>query len=87
MSLLELSPTSLPQPDFEILRQMVALPVAIFTEGTIALGQEVWTWVADARPDLEARLMVEVSESWSQTIQKKQGLFSSFFKCDTSNYL
>ncbi|KAL8284182.1 hypothetical protein RQP46_004931 [Phenoliferia psychrophenolica] len=67
------------EPDFEILRQMVSLPVAIFTEGTVALGQEVWTWVADARPELEARLMVEVAESWSQTIQKKQGLFSSLF--------
>lgn len=59
---------------------MVSLPVRIFTEGTVALGQEVWTWVADARPELEARLMVEVVESWSQTVQRKQGLFSPLFK-------
>ena len=59
---------------------MVTLPVEIFTEGTVALAQEVWTWVADARPELEARLMVEVAEIWSQTIQRKQGLFSSTFK-------
>ncbi|KAK4703422.1 phosphatidylinositol 4-kinase A, partial [Phenoliferia sp. Uapishka_3] len=64
------------EPDFEVLHQMVTIPVAIFIEDTVSLGQEVWTWLADARPELEGRLMVEVAESWAQTIQKKQGLFS-----------
>lgn len=68
------------QPDVDILHQIVALPIRIFNDGAVALAQEVWTWIADARPDLESRLMVEVTEAWSRTVRLKQGLFSSAFK-------
>lgn len=52
----------------------------IFTEGAIILAQDVWTWIADARPELESRLMIEVAEAWSATVTSKQGLFSSAHK-------
>lgn len=67
------------QPDVEILHQMIFLPILIFDEGAVALGQEVWTWVVDARPELETRIMVEVSEAWSLTVREQKGLFSSKF--------
>lgn len=59
---------------------MVALPVHLFTESAIAAAQEVWTWVVDARPELESRLMVEVAQAWLSTIDNRQGLFSSTHK-------
>lgn len=68
------------QPDFDILHQIVSIPVAIFNESVVALAQEVWTWIVDARPELESRLMVEVTEAWARTIQLKKGLFSTAFK-------
>lgn len=52
----------------------------MFTESAVALAQEVWTWVADARPELESRLMVEVAEAWSSTVLDRRGLFSSAHK-------
>ncbi len=67
------------EADVEVLHLLVALPVRILTEATVAVGQEVWTWVADARPELESRLMVELSEGWLKTIEHKQGLFSTAF--------
>ncbi|KAM0756315.1 hypothetical protein T439DRAFT_296348 [Meredithblackwellia eburnea MCA 4105] len=69
-------------PDVDILRQMVSVPFLTFTEGTISLGQEVWTWVADAKPELESRIMVEVADAWIETIQRKKGLFSPLLRRD-----
>lgn len=66
-----------PQPDVEVLDLLVALPVRIFTEGALALAVEVWTWVAEDRPELEGRLMIEVVQAWTGTIQARQGLFST----------
>ncbi|BGP13672.1 hypothetical protein JCM10213_002240 [Rhodosporidiobolus nylandii] len=65
-----------PSPDFSILHLVVSLPVRLFTEASIAVGQEVWTWVADARPELEPRIVAEVLEAWAGTVEHEQGLFS-----------
>jgi hypothetical protein len=59
---------------------MVSIPVRILTEGSIAIGLEVWSWVIDARPDLESRVMIEITEAWHYTIQLRRGLFSSAHK-------
>ncbi|ORY78396.1 hypothetical protein BCR35DRAFT_304996 [Leucosporidium creatinivorum] len=64
-------------PDVDVLHQVVALPVRIFTESAIALAQDVWTWIVDARPELESRLMAEIAEAWSSTVLDRRGLFSS----------
>lgn len=68
------------QPDLDLLHQVVSMPVRIFTEASIALGQEVWTWIIDTRPDLESRVMAEVSEAWTQAMQNHRGLFSTVLK-------
>jgi hypothetical protein len=67
----------LSQPDFTILQHVVTLPIRLFTEASIAVGQEVWTWLADARPELEPRVVAEVLEAWAGTVEKEQGLFST----------
>ncbi|KAK4048808.1 phosphatidylinositol-4- kinase [Microbotryomycetes sp. JL201] len=65
-----------PEPDVEILDLLVSLPVRIFTEGAMSLAVEVWTWIAEDRPELEARLMIEAVQAWTGTIHARQGLFS-----------
>ncbi|GAA5861639.1 hypothetical protein JCM8547_000691 [Rhodosporidiobolus lusitaniae] len=65
-----------PNPSFAVLHLVVALPVRLFTEASVAVGQEVWTWVADARPELEGRVVGEVVEAWKACGEKGQGLFS-----------
>ena len=69
------------QPNFEILHLVVALPVRLFTEASIAVGQETWTWIADARPELEARVVAEVLEAWAGTAESEQGLFCKKLEC------
>ncbi|GAA5841119.1 hypothetical protein JCM5353_003658 [Sporobolomyces roseus] len=64
------------QPDPELLHHLVSLPVRIYTEASINIAQDVWTWVTDARSDLEGRLVAEVVEAWSASIEKEHGLFS-----------
>ncbi|GAA6004788.1 hypothetical protein JCM10207_001014 [Rhodosporidiobolus poonsookiae] len=64
------------EPDFEVLHLIVSLPIRLFTEASIAVGQEVWTWVTDARPELEPRVVTEVLEAWAGAIEKDQGLFA-----------
>ncbi|GAA6057472.1 hypothetical protein JCM3770_000778 [Rhodotorula araucariae] len=71
------------EPDFEVLHHVVALPVRLFTEASIAVGQETWTWIADARPELESRVVAEVLEAWVGTIEKDQGLFCKTLDTDT----
>lgn len=64
------------QPDSELLHLLVSLPVRIYTEASIDIAQDVWTWVIDSRMELESRLVAEVVEAWSSTIERGQGLFS-----------
>ncbi|BGO97504.1 Phosphatidylinositol 4-kinase STT4 [Rhodotorula toruloides] len=71
------------QPDFEVLRHVVSLPVRLYTEASIAVGQEIWTWIADARPELEPRVVSEVLEAWADAIEREQGLFSRTLDNDT----
>ncbi|GAA5822607.1 hypothetical protein JCM11251_004314 [Rhodosporidiobolus azoricus] len=63
-------------PNFAVLHHVVNLPIRLFTEASVAVGQEVWTWVADARPELEPRVVAEVLEAWTGAIEKEQGLFN-----------
>ncbi|GAA5845618.1 hypothetical protein JCM9279_006050 [Rhodotorula babjevae] len=71
------------EPNFEILHLVVALPIRLFTEASIAVGQETWTWIADARPELEARVVAEVLEAWAGTAESQQGLFCKKLDTDT----
>ena len=69
-----------PQLEAELLYLLVVVPAKIFTAQVAAIGEEVWSWIVDARPDLESRLMVEITAAWARTIRSKQGLFSPLHK-------
>lgn len=58
------------------MRHVVMLPTRIYTEASLDMGQEVWTWIANARPDIEPRVVALVLEAWSATLDRHQGLFS-----------
>lgn len=64
------------QPDSRVLRHVVMLPARIYTEAALDIGQEIWTWIADARPDLEPRVVSLVLEAWSAMLHRRQGLFN-----------
>ena len=64
-------------PDCDMLHLVVRLPVQVFTPASAAIAVEVWTWVADRRPDLEVRIMIETTTAWTWTVRARKGLFSS----------
>ncbi|GAA5990506.1 hypothetical protein JCM11641_007742 [Rhodosporidiobolus odoratus] len=64
------------QPDHDLIHLLASLPIRLFTEASIAAGQEVWTWIADSRPELEVRMVAEVLEGWERCVETEQGLFS-----------
>ncbi|GAA5933147.1 1-phosphatidylinositol 4-kinase STT4 [Sporobolomyces koalae] len=70
------------RPDPELLHLVVSLPVRIYTEASINAAQDVWTWIVDSRSELEGRLIAEVVEAWSKTIEAEQGLFSRSLDLD-----
>ncbi|GAA6062176.1 hypothetical protein JCM10212_005131 [Sporobolomyces blumeae] len=74
------SPSAIPDPD--LVHHLVSLPVRIFTEASIHVAQEVWTWVANARSELESRIVAEVVEVWSACLENEQGLFSRALDLD-----
>ncbi|GAA5971211.1 hypothetical protein JCM21900_000619 [Sporobolomyces salmonicolor] len=69
-------------PDPDLLHLLVSLPVRIYTEASVHLAQEVWTWVADMRTELEPRLVAGVLEAWAGAIDREQGLFSRSLDLD-----
>lgn len=62
--------------DYEVLHRLVIIPVRVFTPAALAAGQEVWTWLVDSRPELEAKLMTDVITMWGWTVRRRRGLFS-----------
>ncbi|GAA6012158.1 hypothetical protein JCM11491_001767 [Sporobolomyces phaffii] len=72
-----------PRPDSKLLHHLVALPIRIYTEASINIARDVWTWVTDSRVELEMRIIAEVVEAWSSTIEKGQGLFSRTLDLDS----
>ncbi|GAA5868294.1 hypothetical protein JCM3774_000996 [Rhodotorula dairenensis] len=71
------------KPDSRVLRHMVLLPARIYTEAALDIAQEIWTWIADARPDLEPRVVSLVLEAWAGMLHRRQGLFNQTLDFDT----
>lgn len=63
--------------DYEVLHRIVVIPIRVFTPAALAHGQEVWTWLVDSRPEVEAKLMTDVITMWGWTIRRRRGLFST----------
>ncbi|RCI03729.1 phosphatidylinositol-4- kinase, partial [Rhizopus stolonifer] len=67
---------SLPNAHPDLVQYLVVIPVQIFTVESIEIGVDVWTWILVERPDMEERLMTEISNMWSWAQRHRKGLFS-----------
>ncbi|KAF6767202.1 Phosphatidylinositol 3-/4-kinase, catalytic domain protein [Kalmanozyma brasiliensis GHG001] len=67
---------ALPEPDYELLHFIVSIPFQVFTPEAISAACQVWTWVIGARPEVETKVMVELTIGWAMTAKARKGLFS-----------
>nr|CDI56699.1 related to phosphatidylinositol-4-kinase [Melanopsichium pennsylvanicum 4] len=68
---------ALPEPDYELLHFIVSIPFLVFTPEAISTACQVWTWVIGARPEVETKIMVELTIGWAMTAKARKGIFSS----------
>lgn len=66
--------------DYDILRELVFIPVHAVRPAAVHLGVEVWAWLVDKRADVEAKLMVDLNLAWAWTVRRRRGLFSILLK-------
>lgn len=66
--------------DYELLREIVFIPVHAISPPAVHLGVEVWAWLVDRREDVEAKLMVDLHLAWGWTVRRRRGLFSILLK-------
>ncbi|KAL9933013.1 hypothetical protein V8E36_008268 [Tilletia maclaganii] len=67
---------ALPQPDYTLLAFVVAIPIRVFTPAAIQTASHVWTWIIGERPEVETKIMVEITVGWSSTVKLRRGIFS-----------
>lgn len=67
---------ALPEPDYELLHFIVSIPFLVFTPESISTACQVWTWIIGARPELETKIMVELTIGWALTAKTRKGIFS-----------
>lgn len=70
---------ALPEPDFDLLHHIVAIPIRAFTPQALKVASHVWTWIIGERPIFETKIMVELSIGWGATVKAKRGLFQGGF--------
>ncbi|CAO1634457.1 unnamed protein product [Parajaminaea phylloscopi] len=70
---------ALPEPDYDLLHHIVAIPIKAFTPRAISVASHVWTWIIGERPVFETKIMVELSIGWGGTVKAKRGLFQNEF--------
>ncbi len=68
---------ALPEPDYELLHFIVSIPFLVFTPEAISTACQVWTWVIGARPEVETKIMVELTIGWAMSARARKGVFSS----------
>ncbi|SPO37665.1 related to phosphatidylinositol-4-kinase [Pseudozyma flocculosa] len=67
---------ALPRPDYELLHFIVAIPMLVFSNEAVSTACQVWTWIIGERPEVETKVMVEITAAWSHTARTRRGLFS-----------
>ncbi|CAH7669300.1 hypothetical protein PPACK8108_LOCUS3895 [Phakopsora pachyrhizi] len=70
------------KPDPEILSRIISIPIRSFTPFSCSLGLELWTWLIDAKPEVEIKLVTEVLNMWDWTLRRRKGLFSNAHDLD-----
>jgi phosphatidylinositol 4-kinase len=66
--------------DYELLREIVFIPVHAINPPAMHLGVEIWAWLVDKRADVEQKLMVDLHLAWAWTVRRRRGLFSALLK-------
>ncbi|KAI8581455.1 hypothetical protein K450DRAFT_233176 [Umbelopsis ramanniana AG] len=72
---------TLPKLDADIIRNIVRIPVQIFSPDSMHIGTAVWDWIVVERPDFETLLMVEMLSMWNWCQRHRRGLFSPVLNC------
>lgn len=67
---------ALPEADYELLHFIVSIPFQVFTPEAISTACQVWTWIIGARPEVETKIMVELTIGWAMTAKARKGIFS-----------
>lgn len=70
----------LPKVDAEMIRNIVRIPVQIFSPDSLHIGTAVWDWIVVERPDFEKLLMVEMLSMWNWCQRHRKGLYSPVLK-------
>ncbi|PWY97959.1 hypothetical protein BCV70DRAFT_202448 [Testicularia cyperi] len=68
---------ALPEPDYELLHFIVSIPFLVFTPEAISTACQVWTWVIGSRPEVETKVMVELTLGWAMSAKARRGIFSA----------
>ncbi|KAI9336109.1 hypothetical protein BDR26DRAFT_865152 [Obelidium mucronatum] len=62
--------------DEELVRLVCWTPLSIFNISSIETAIPVWNYIMSARPDLNSRMLYELTAVWESTIYSKKGLYA-----------
>jgi len=61
---------------YSIVALFVRLPFLAFSKTTIKMGLTLWIGVLKENPKLESRILMEIIENWTISVNHKFGIFS-----------
>lgn len=71
---------AIPKPNADIIRYLVRIPIYLFTPESIEIGTAIWNWMLVERPEIENKLMIEMSGMWTWSQCHRKGIFSPLLK-------
>jgi len=67
---------------YSIVALFVRLPFLAFSKNTIKMGLTLWIGVLKENPKLESRILMEIIENWTISVNHKFGIFSPRLRLD-----
>jgi len=61
---------------YSVVALFVRLPFLAFSKNTIKMGLTLWIGVLKENPKLESRILMEIIENWTISVNHKFGIFS-----------
>ncbi|ORY06106.1 hypothetical protein K493DRAFT_252236 [Basidiobolus meristosporus CBS 931.73] len=62
--------------DHDLVEAICWTPATVFTSQSLKMATAIWTYLMVQRPDLEMKLMVEISNCWASVIRSRRGIFT-----------
>ncbi|ORX92254.1 hypothetical protein K493DRAFT_377181 [Basidiobolus meristosporus CBS 931.73] len=62
--------------DHDLVEAICWTPTTVFTSQSLKMATSIWTYLMVQRPDLEMKLMVEISNCWASVIRSRRGIFT-----------